>query len=127
MANEGASNGIIHIVDRVLSPASDDIGDILKSNPNFSIFSQMIENAAMNFTNITLFAPTDKAFEVMDRERLETLLSNEECVGVRCPLLNFLPSEVINSYLNTLSGKIVWRKRQIYKKFYFSHSLKFKC
>ena len=37
----------------------------------------------MNFTNMTLFAPTDQAFEVMDRERLENLLSNEECVEVR--------------------------------------------
>lgn len=43
----------------------------------------MIENSAMNFTNMTLFAPTDQAFEVMDRERLENLLSNDECVGVR--------------------------------------------
>ena len=83
VSNQGASNGIIHVIDRVLKPAAGNIGYILKSDPNFSIFSQMIENSAMNFTNMTLFAPTDQAFEVMDRERLETLLSNEKCVGVR--------------------------------------------
>lgn len=83
VSNQGASNGIIHVIDRVLKPAVGYIGDILKSNPNFSIFSQMIENSAMNFTNMTLLAPTDQAFEVMDRERLENLLSNEECVEVR--------------------------------------------
>lgn len=83
VSNQGASNGIIHVIDRVLKPSVGNIGDILKSNPNFSIFSQMIENSAMNFTNMTLFAPTDQAFEVMDRERLENLLSNEECVEVR--------------------------------------------
>ena len=38
----------------------------------------------MKFTNMTLFAPTDQAFAVMDRERLENLLSNEECVEVSC-------------------------------------------
>lgn len=42
----------------------------------------MIENTAMNFTNITLFVPSDEAFEVMDRERLERLISNEDCVEV---------------------------------------------
>ena len=83
VSNQGASNGIIHVIDRVLKPAVGNVGDILKSDPNFSIFSQMIENSAMNFTNMTLFAPTDQAFEVMDRERLENLLSNEECVEVR--------------------------------------------
>lgn len=83
VSNQGASNGIIHVIDRVLTPAAGDIGDILKSDPNFSIFSQMIDNSAMNFANMTLFAPTDQAFEVMDRERLENLLSNEQCVGVR--------------------------------------------
>lgn len=42
----------------------------------------MIENSAMNFTNITLFTPTDQAFEMMDRQRLERLISNEDCVEV---------------------------------------------
>ena len=82
VSNQGASNGIIHVIDRVLKPAVGSVEDILKSDPNFSIFSQMIENSAMNFTNMTLFAPADQAFEVMDRERLENLLSNEECVEV---------------------------------------------
>jgi len=80
LPNQGASNGIIHLIDRVLEPTAGDIKDILKSDPNFSIFTQMIENSAMNFTNITLFAPTDQAFEMMDRERLERLISNEDCV-----------------------------------------------
>ena len=82
VSNQGASNGILHVIDRVLKPAEGNIRDILKSDPNFSIFSQMIENSAMNFTNMTLFAPSDQAFEVMDRERLENLLSNDKCVGV---------------------------------------------
>jgi len=80
LPNQGASNGIIHVIDRVLEPTAGDIKDILKSDPNFSIFSQMIENSAMNFTNITLFTPTDQAFEMMDRQRLERLISNEDCV-----------------------------------------------
>ena len=42
----------------------------------------MIDNSAMNFTNITLFAPTDQAFQMMDRERLERLITNEDCVEV---------------------------------------------
>lgn len=43
----------------------------------------MIDNSAMNFANITLFAPTDQAFQMMDRERLERLITNEDCVEVK--------------------------------------------
>ena len=109
VSNQGASNGIIHVIDRVLTPAGGNIGDILKSDPDFSIFSQMIENSAMNFTNMTLFAPTDQAFEVMDRERLENLLSNEECVGVRYSALEMKTLRRANfdaSYQYKSHGKI---------------------
>ena len=82
LPNQGAANGIIHVIDRVLEPTAGDVQTLLKNDPNYSIFSQMIENTAMNFTNITLFAPSDEAFEVMDRERLERLISNEDCVEV---------------------------------------------
>ena len=81
-SNQGARNGVIHVVNRVMKPTTGDIQTILQNDPNFSIFSQMVENLAMNFTNITLFAPTDQAFLVMDRERLERLVSNEDCVEV---------------------------------------------
>ena len=82
LPNQGAANGIIHVIDRVLKPTAGDVQTLLKNDPNYSIFSQMIENTAMNFTNITLFVPSDEAFEVMDRERLERLISNEDCVEV---------------------------------------------
>ena len=82
LPNQGAANGIIHVIDRVLEPTAGDVQTLLKNDPNYSIFSQMIENTAMNFTNITLFVPSDEAFEVMDRERLERLISNEDCVEV---------------------------------------------
>ena len=82
LPNQGAANGIIHVIDRVLEPTAGDVQTLLKNDLNYSIFSQMIENTAMNFTNITLFVPSDEAFEVMDRERLERLISNEDCVEV---------------------------------------------
>lgn len=79
-SNQGARNGVIHVINRVMKPTAGDIKTILQNDPNFSIVSQMVENMALNFTNITFFAPTDKAFLVMDRERLERLISNEDCV-----------------------------------------------
>ena len=82
-SNQGARNGVIHVINRVMKPTAGDIKTILQNDPNFSIVSQMVENMAMNFTNITFFAPTDEAFLVMDRERLERLISNEDCVEVR--------------------------------------------
>lgn len=111
LPNQGASNGIIHVIDRVLEPAAGDIQSILKDNSNFSIFSQMIENSAMNFTNITLFAPSDEAFEVMDRERLERLIFNEDCVE-RFVKYHMLPKPLYsaamdNGRFNTVEGHFV--------------------
>lgn len=111
LPNKGASNGIIHVIDRVLEPTAGSIKEILKSDPNFSIFSQMIENSAMEFTNITLFAPTDQAFEVMDRERLERLISNEDCVE-RFVKYHMLPKPLYsaamdNGRFTTVEGHII--------------------
>ena len=82
LRDQGAGNGIIHVIDQVFEPTVDNIKAYLRSAQPFSIFSQMMENSGMNLTNITLFAPTDQAFEVMERARLENLLSNEDCVKV---------------------------------------------
>lgn len=70
----GATNGIIHVVDKVLTPPT--VLDHIKANPNYSLLTQAIEMADLsdalslmdqendNFP-YTVFAPNNSAFEIL--------------------------------------------------------------
>jgi uncharacterized surface protein with fasciclin (FAS1) repeats len=67
LANVDASNGIIHVIDDVLIPASQNIAQIAIGNPAFSslVAALVKTNLAGVFTgagDFTVFAPTDAAF-----------------------------------------------------------------
>merc|ERR1712161_26771 len=62
-----ASNGIIHVIDRVLKPA-DNIIEVAKSNDDFSILVEALTRVNLTDTlsgdgDFTVFAPTNAAFE----------------------------------------------------------------
>merc|ERR1711957_709849 len=62
-----ASNGVIHVIDRVLKPA-DNIIEVAKSNDDFSILVEALTRVNLTDTlsgdgNFTVFAPTNDAFE----------------------------------------------------------------
>jgi uncharacterized surface protein with fasciclin (FAS1) repeats len=60
-----ASNGIIHVVNKIMVPPITNVLGALAANPNFKLFNQAIGKAAAtaNFTAspITVFAPTNAA------------------------------------------------------------------
>jgi len=74
-ANLQTSNGIIHVIDRTLMPTSQDIADIAiglseGSNPEFtqlvaalSKVPTLLQAAQDDNANLTVFAPTDAAFQ----------------------------------------------------------------
>ncbi len=67
LANVNASNGIIHVIDDVLLPPSQNIAQIAIGNPAFSslVAALVKTNLAGVFTgagNFTVFAPTNTAF-----------------------------------------------------------------
>ena len=73
-----ASNGIIHVIDTVLnapSVASAPLAVTLASNGSFTALSQAIENAGLTDelmdenANLTVFAPTDEAFNQLNALR----------------------------------------------------------
>jgi uncharacterized surface protein with fasciclin (FAS1) repeats len=73
-----ASNGIIHVIDSVLSApsvASAPLAVTLASNGSFTSLSQAIENAGLTDAlmdenaNLTVFAPTDEAFSQLNAMR----------------------------------------------------------
>ena len=62
-----ATNGVVHVVDRVLLPANETIVQTAEANPDFSILVQAINAAGLGPTlsgtgPFTVFAPTNEAF-----------------------------------------------------------------
>ncbi|SFQ36120.1 fasciclin domain-containing protein [Hymenobacter arizonensis] len=89
-----ASNGIIHAIDRVLTPPSTNIAGIVDafatgSSPQFTVLRQVLQNPAVvsalaastvslsaNNGNVTVFAPTDAAFATLLTDLNYTSLSD---------------------------------------------------
>lgn len=66
-----ASNGVIHVIDKVLLPPN--VVDIAVSNPNFSILVEAVVKAGLADAltadgPFTIFAPTNQAFEMLFSE-----------------------------------------------------------
>jgi len=73
------SNGVIHVIDSVLMPETNDVIDVLASAGSFKTLSQAFQTAGLMSTlegagPFTIFAPTDKAFEKLGQEQVQSLL-----------------------------------------------------
>ena len=84
-ANLRASNGIIHQINSVLDPGYEPVPSILEiaaGNPDFSILAGLVEQAGFaralgsEHVNLTVFAPTNAAFEALGEETLEAVGSD---------------------------------------------------
>ena len=69
-ADISASNGVVHVIDRVLVPGSGSIVDIASKNQDFSTLVALVANAGLVETlqgegPFTIFAPTNAAFEAI--------------------------------------------------------------
>lgn len=85
-ANIGASNGVIHRINRVLDPGFEpapSILDIAAGNPDFSILASLVEQAgfasalASDYGSFTVFAPTNAAFEALGQETLDAVQADK--------------------------------------------------
>ncbi len=81
-ANLRADNGIIHTINEVLDPGYQQVPTILEiaaDNPEFSILASLVEQAGIaraldsEHYNLTVFAPTNAAFEALGEETLEAV------------------------------------------------------
>ncbi|TWT36566.1 Immunogenic protein MPT70 precursor [Posidoniimonas corsicana] len=76
------SNGVIHVIDRVILPASDDIPTTAKKAEAFSTLLAAAKQAGLAEAlagegPFTVFAPTDQAFEKLPAGTVESLLKPE--------------------------------------------------
>ncbi|MCJ8742457.1 hypothetical protein PDJAM_G00082360 [Pangasius djambal] len=82
-ANQVSTNGVVHVIDRVISAVGNSIRDVIQSNEELSSFreaanveSSLLERLGKS-GHYTLFAPTNKAFDRLDNDALERILNDK--------------------------------------------------
>lgn len=68
MSDISATNGVVHVIDNVLMPATGTIVDVVKNNPDFTFLLAAVTRANLGSAlaaagPLTVFAPTDEAFK----------------------------------------------------------------
>uniref|UniRef100_A0A672GPF4 Periostin n=1 Tax=Salarias fasciatus TaxID=181472 RepID=A0A672GPF4_SALFA len=79
--NQVATNGVVHVIDRVISAAGTTIQDTVEMNDESA--QDIVQNAGLleklgQPGHYTLFAPTNDAFDKLGSDVLERLLSDKE-------------------------------------------------
>lgn len=103
MPNISASNGVIHVIDAVIMPATEDIMEIAASNDEFSTLVAAINAAGLVETlkgegPFTVFAPTKEAFEKLPPGTIENLLKPENKKDLTMILTyHVVPGKVLSS------------------------------
>jgi transforming growth factor-beta-induced protein len=85
VADLAADNGVVHVIDAVLVPASNNtVYDIIAASPDHTILKTAIDLAGFDVPlssdelEFTVFAPTDAAFQALPPELVEQLLSDPD-------------------------------------------------
>ncbi|GIX78565.1 transforming growth factor-beta-induced protein ig-h3 [Caerostris extrusa] len=78
-------NGVIHVVNKVLTPPSHSIMELLQSKEEYSTMADAIHHiqeyepqflSSITNHSFTMFAPTNKAFEELGEDNLHSLMKN---------------------------------------------------
>ncbi|XP_034063037.1 periostin, osteoblast specific factor b isoform X3 [Gymnodraco acuticeps] len=89
--NQIATNGVVHVIDRVIKAVGNTIQDVIEVNDDLTTLSDVAQNSGLleklgQPGHFTLFAPTNEAFETLGSEVLERLQGDKEVLKA---LLNF--------------------------------------
>jgi len=80
--NTTADNGVIHTVSGVIMPPSGSVVDVVMNNPEFSTLLAAVKAAglvdALKADRLTVFAPTNAAFDKLQSGTLQTLLGHPD-------------------------------------------------
>ncbi|XP_061419970.1 LOW QUALITY PROTEIN: transforming growth factor-beta-induced protein ig-h3-like [Lethenteron reissneri] len=79
--NNLATNGVVHVIDRVIAPPSTNMRQILESDDNLATLRAAVAEAGLlddleKDGAVTFFAPTNEAFEKLPTEVLQRILSD---------------------------------------------------
>ncbi|XP_064158290.1 periostin, osteoblast specific factor b isoform X2 [Anguilla rostrata] len=89
--NQVSTNGVVHVIDRVISAVGNTIRDVIEVDDDLSSLKTIADNSGLmdklgEKGQYTLFAPTNKAFDELDSDVLERMMGDK---GVLKALLNF--------------------------------------
>ncbi|XP_048034863.1 periostin isoform X2 [Megalobrama amblycephala] len=112
--NQVATNGVVHVIDRVISVVRQTINDVIENDDELSTLNTAVVNSGLQAQldepgHYTLFAPTNDAFDKLDSDVLERLMSDTTVLQalLKYHLLNSVQcSEAImaGSIYGTLEG-----------------------
>lgn len=83
--NQEAENGIVHVIDRVLTPVTKTIMELLRERNDMAVLQTVLEKTdlAKELANadkqFTLFAPTDAAFGKLEPHLRRTIKEGKGC------------------------------------------------
>lgn len=136
-------NGVIHLIDKVLKPPTENIVEVLQNDGNFSIMLEALQkvraidpdvlsvDTRTGHTSLTLFAPSDEAFRKLDKEQLQKVMTDTEYLTqvVKNHIVdNMVPSCAFNSKLHynvkTKQNVVEIQKRNHHIEFGGAHVLK---
>ncbi|MEO0508624.1 MAG: fasciclin domain-containing protein [Verrucomicrobiota bacterium] len=112
-----ASNGVIHVIDRVLTPSSKTIVDVAENANEFvSLIAALkatgLDTALMGEGPLTVLAPTDRAFSALPKGTVSSLLKEENLPKLKEILkYHVIPGRILSSELSkkpsikTLNGQ----------------------
>ncbi|KAG5844647.1 hypothetical protein ANANG_G00164710 [Anguilla anguilla] len=89
--NQVSTNGVVHVLDRVITAVGNTIKDVLEVDDDLTTLSTLAQESGLldklgEPGQMTLFAPTNEAFDKMDREVLERLKNDK---GILQALLKY--------------------------------------
>ncbi|XP_055848484.1 transforming growth factor-beta-induced protein ig-h3 [Episyrphus balteatus] len=93
--NQPVTNGVIHSVKGVLSPVTSNVMDIIRKRSDMAVFKTVLEKTRLNELlegerPVTVFAPTDAAFEKLDISLRKKLKEGKVCAT------NILKSHILD-------------------------------
>uniref|UniRef100_A0A8C1SIK7 Periostin, osteoblast specific factor b n=1 Tax=Cyprinus carpio TaxID=7962 RepID=A0A8C1SIK7_CYPCA len=89
--NQVATNGVVHVIDRVITAVGNTIQDVIEVDDDLSTLSTVATASGLieklgQPGHFTLFAPTNDAFDKLDREVLDRLMEDKKSLQA---LLNY--------------------------------------
>ncbi|XP_053362111.1 transforming growth factor-beta-induced protein ig-h3 [Clarias gariepinus] len=115
--DQHATNGIVHVVDRVITAITNNIQSFLDTDDELTTLQKAVDDAGLNSLmenegSYTLFAPTNEAFEKIPKEMLNRIINDP--VSLK-ELLNYhilksmhcAESIVAGTPLETLQGTVL--------------------
>jgi len=84
--NNFATNGVVHMVDKVIVPAKHTVGAIISEDLGFEQFASALDKSGLmkelsGEGQFTVFAPSDEAMDKLDENIKERLMSGSGCAA----------------------------------------------